>query len=85
MVTIKNGLSVLVKTLCSTVCGGVVYWLCGYALSYGDSNTVANWFCGWGRFALHGETAGIQGHFFYQLVLASISTVIALGIVLVFL
>ena len=72
----------MVKNAVDVVCGGLTYWIFGYAFSFGEDPDMSNPIIGWGNFVVHAseEKSGwIFSKFFFQASFATTATTIVSG------
>mmetsp|Transcript_29300 Transcript_29300/g.68198 ORF Transcript_29300/g.68198 Transcript_29300/m.68198 type:complete len:519 (+) Transcript_29300:62-1618(+) len=76
----KNAKNIMLKNLMDAVVGGVTYYLVGWGLAYGDSDTgdSINPYIGWGNFALSpAKEQDYLGWFFQYVFAATIATIVS--------
>ena len=56
------------KNACDVIFGGLMYWMVGYGLQFGDWEHGARAFCGLGRFAVDVESDAEMGDVFVSYV-----------------
>uniref|UniRef100_A0A914V2I2 Ammonium transporter AmtB-like domain-containing protein n=1 Tax=Plectus sambesii TaxID=2011161 RepID=A0A914V2I2_9BILA len=81
-VSYKNIANIMVKNCVDVTLGGLVYWVAGYALSFGEPSTP---FFGYGNFFVTAATVADTGrqyaHYVFQLSFATAATTIVSGAV----
>lgn len=76
----KNETNIMVKNAIDVIYGGLAYWIFGFAISFGNSDT-NNWFMGWGDFFVDSDDDdyAIFAKYFFQLSFATTATTIVSG------
>ena len=73
----------MVKNAIDVIFGGLGYYVCGFAFSFGDDKQHANWFSGYGKFFINTFSREDDGHlyakYFFQLSFATTATTIVSG------
>lgn len=72
----------MVKNAIDVIFGGFSYWICGFALSFGDDPNYANGFTGVGHFftnSYSNEFGDVYAKYFFQLSFATTATTIVSG------
>jgi len=81
-VSAKNQVNIMYKNASDVIFGGLMYWMVGYGLQFGDWPQ-ANWFCGVGRFGVdvtHDDEMGdLFVSYVFQLSFACTATTIVSG------
>jgi len=82
-VSSKNQVNIMYKNACDVIFGGLMYWMVGYGLQFGDWDHGARAFCGVGRFAVDVDNDLEMGDVFvsyvFQLSFACTATTIVSG------
>ncbi|KAL9972966.1 hypothetical protein ACROYT_G019367 [Oculina patagonica] len=82
MASRKNETNIMVKNAIDVLCGGLAYWMFGFALSFGESE-YSNSFCGIGYFLVRTDNVSDEGwlhaKYFFQLSFATTATTIVSG------
>lgn len=82
MASRKNETNIMVKNAIDVLCGGLAYWMFGFALSFGESE-YSNSFCGIGYFLVKTDNISDEGwlhaKYFFQLSFATTATTIVSG------
>lgn len=71
----------MMKNVVDVMFGGLMFWMVGYGLGFGDEFGV-NFFCGWGDFFVYVnflELGWIYFKFFFQLLFVMMVIIIVLG------
>ncbi|RWS18517.1 putative ammonium transporter 3-like protein, partial [Leptotrombidium deliense] len=79
VVSRKNEVNILLKNAVNILCGGLAFWIFGYALSFG---TPSNQFFGFGDFLINApeeEMGGKYSELMFQLAYSTTSTSIVSG------
>ena len=81
-VTQKNSINIMMKNLCDIIFGGIIYWIFGYGLIFGDDYG-ENGFTGIGKFFFDADITVKGGwefsRYFFQLTFATTATTIVSG------
>ena len=87
LVSDRNKVNAMMKSMINVCFGGVVYWFIGYGISFGQNHNKSNSFSGEGNFITDVNIVS-EGHvytkFFFQSSFASASTTIISGEILKF-
>lgn len=72
----------MVKNAIDVICGGLGYWICGFAFSFGDDPNYTNSFVGIGHFFMDSSSddfGDVYAKYFFQLSFATTATTIVSG------
>eukprot|EP00111_Clytia_hemisphaerica_P023681 TCONS_00069791-protein len=82
-VSSKNECNIMVKNAVDVIFGGLGYWICGFAFSFGEDETYSNAFTGFGSFFTGSSNDDnsdiILSKYFFQLSFATTATTIVSG------